>query len=194
MSISTKLLYAFAFCAGAASLHLPIFQPVSIRDSGMILAVQQSVTGDTDLYSLVVPDENWVRVDKGTIIEDADLELVGPNQFILAYVYVYCERSSLDDQVATRQEEIKEFGRDPTVFESRSLLSGSAVPVSHAVYEWHDEDTGFDQSMVVATVTKADFMVEVVGFLTDDGFDRKPLEKLVKSLRLKLGVTACQST
>jgi hypothetical protein len=194
MSFYPKVIYATALIVGAASLHIPFLQEDSRPAEGQSLAAQQRVTGDRGIYSLSVPDDNWVRVENSAIYEGADLSLYGENAKIWVVVYVDCEDVSLDDRVDFRRKEMRKYSLDMRVHENRTLLSGSSVPVSYALYEGRDKDEGYEVLMAVTTVSEKNFMVEVVGELNDGSSDLAPLEKLVKSLRLKEGVASCKES
>lgn len=161
------------------------------KPAGIALNPASEVRGDSGLYALSLPGPGWRRVPKGSIVEHADLELVGPDPGTQLVVYVNpAEDQSLDDFVDYRRRALRGEADSLAVEEVRRLLDGASVPVSFARYRSHSALFGEVETYWAATLRSEKTMIEVLGWADPSGPGPAALEGLVKSLRLLEAETA----
>ena len=165
----------------------------SPRANAEALAAGEPVYGASGLYSLTPPDGDWVRVGPDDIHEDSDLALYGVTDDVYVVVYVDCSATSIDERVRLRRNKMRDGTEDLQIVERRVLMAEENLPISSVRYSGRDVDTGVSDVSIVATVTQENFLVEVLGSITgnDQSTPVQATESLVKSLRLKEGVTSC---
>jgi hypothetical protein len=163
------------------------------RPDGQAVEAGWPVYGTSDLYSLTPVHPSWVRVGDDDIHEGADLSLYGASSDTYVVVYVRCEDMYLDQRVDFRRGEMRKYMDDITMTERRELLTGSGAPVSYADYRGTEKDGGDPGIWAATTVAEEDFLVEVVGTV-GDATEFAAMTQLVKSLRLRVGVTSCNES
>ncbi len=159
--------------------------------TGVALKPAAEIRGDSGLYALSAPGPGWRRLPKGSIAEDADLELAGPSADSQLVVYVSSAgEQSMDDIVDTRRRIIRESSDSLQIEEVRHLLGDAMVPVSYARYETRNQQLGIAEIYWVATLrrdaTRHDeaTVIEVIGWANLNGSNTTNAESLVKSLTL----------
>ena len=158
---------------------------------GVALKPAAEIRGDSGLYALSAPGPGWRRLPKGSIAEDADLELAGPGADSPLVVYVSSAgEQSMDDIVDTRRRIIRESSDSLQIEEVRHLLGDAMVPVSYARYETRNQQFGIAEIYWVATLrrdaTRHDeaTVIEVIGWTNLNRSNTTNAESLVKSLTL----------
>ncbi len=158
---------------------------------GVALEPATEIRGDSGLYALSAPGPGWRRLPKGSIAEDADLELAGPSADSQLVVYVNSAgEQSMDDIVDSRRRMIRESSTSLEIEEVRHLLGDAMVPVSYARYETRNQELGIAEIYWVATLrrdaTRHDeaTVIEVIGWANLNGSKTTNAERLVKSLTL----------
>ncbi len=159
--------------------------------TGVALEPAAEIRGDSGLYALSAPGPGWRRLPKGSIAEDADLELAGPSAASHLVVYVNpASEQSMDDTVDSRRRMIRESSASLQIEEVRHLLGDAMVPVSFARYETRNQQFGMAEIYWVATLrrdaTRQDEakVIEVIGWADPRGPNPAAAERLVKSLTL----------
>jgi len=159
--------------------------------AGVALEPATEIRGDSGFYTLSAPGPGWRRLPKGSIAEDADLELAGPGADPQLVVYVNSAgEQSMDDIVDSRRRMIRESSTSLQIEEVRHLLGEAMVPVSFARYVTHNQQLGIAEIYWVATLrrdaTRHDeaTVIEVIGWANLNGSNPTAAERLVKSLTL----------
>lgn len=152
---------------------------------GQALAPNTPTTGLTEGYSVMVNSDDWTRLENGAMSEDVDLELVGPSPDTWVIVYALRGDWTMDEIVDFRRNEIKDQVENLSSHEKRTLLAGSAVPVSHARYTGNLRDGGWRATWWVSTVIADSAAYEVLGSTTSGAASRRQIEQIAKSLRLE---------
>ncbi len=159
--------------------------------TGLALEPAAEIRGDSGLYALSAPGPGWRRLPKGSIADDADLELAGPGAQSHLVVYVSsASEQSMDDIVDSRRRMIRESSASLQIEEVRHLLGDAMVPVSFARYETRNRQFGMAEIYWVATLrrdaTRQDEakVIEVIRWAEPRGTNPAAAERLVKSLTL----------
>ncbi|MCB2099350.1 MAG: hypothetical protein KDE22_00670 [Rhodobacterales bacterium] len=103
--------------------------------TGKPLARGDTVSGSRELYSVIVPDDGWTRLDPKKHDPDADLILLGSDASTLVKVFV-SRRSSrtLDSATEARWDLLAQDAPIDAYEERREFLPGTLIPVSYARY------------------------------------------------------------
>ncbi len=159
--------------------------------AGVALEPAGEIRGDSGFYALSAPGPGWRRLPKGSIAEDADLELAGPSSGTQLVVYVNpAGDRSLDDFVDYRRMLIRESAESLEIEEVRRLLGDAMVPISYARYEIGNPILGALEVYWVATLRREATpneeatVVEVIGWADPKSPSTTDTEHLVKSLVL----------
>lgn len=140
--------------------------------------------GPSGGYQLEVRSSDWVRVENGTIAEDADLELVWRSPGTSVIVFALRGDWTMDEIVDFRRNEIQGQVHNLASNERRTLLADSGIPVSHARYTGSFRDGGGRATWWVSTVVTDTAAYEVLGSTMAGPATRREIEQIAKSLRL----------
>lgn len=170
-----------------------ICSPVAWTDQGeeRPLVASVPVRGESGLYSLTPPDDDWARVDPDRFHAGSDLSLVGPGRETRVFVWTDCDGESVEDRVSFRRGKYTAADRAVRIEERRELLDEPFVPVSYARYRKVRE--GEPELSFIATIAHGDVLVEVIGRTGSVELVGGSLEALVRSLRLKQKATSCDA-
>jgi hypothetical protein len=178
----TRLQYA-ALLPGILFIGLGVYDTYNNvwRYSGELLAKNETISSDQELYYLTVPNDGWKRIARGTISKESDLELFSTSIGASAIVYTRCGTNLQMDLVVQNRRDLlqndwDEFG----YYEERQLLREIYIPISYARYS----GTMSGQSALwwAATFITDNAAVEVVAGGMGQG-DTGQIERLIRSLR-----------
>lgn len=135
-----------------------------------------------DRFSVAASRGGWVIVAPGTIIEDAELELLGPEAAEWAVVYVTEQAGwDLDRLVENRYAEIGAVDEEVEFSEKRELAPGTNIALSFATYSGNDAIDGSFVYYVAAFVT-AERAVEIIVYTAGLQRSASGAEQLARSL------------
>jgi hypothetical protein len=133
-------------------------------------------------FSVVPPQRGWVLVAPGTVVDDAELELLGPgiSQWAVAHV---TEQAGwdLDTVVQNRYAEIRTIDEDVRLSEKRELEPGTSMAVSLTTYRGRDAIDGPFVFHVAAFVTEQR-AVELIVYSAGTASASNAAEQLARSL------------
>ena len=162
------------------------------RAKGETLAPENTIVGESGLYTLRPILGEWVKVGRDHFFEGTDLSLYGSSIRTSVLVWVDCDGESIDERVRFRREDMRDTLDDLTIEERRVLMAGSLVPVSYARYEgtWNDQTS----IILVATAAQGDVLVEVIADTTDGAEAVSELQAIIGSFELKEEATSCKDS
>lgn len=160
---------------------------------GDTLAASVPIRGESGLYTLTPPDDDWVRVGRDLYYDGTDLSLSGPGHKTTIVVWIKCDGESVEERVRFRRGERKNAFGWAQIEERRELLEKPFVPISYARY--HQIWIGIKPIVsFAATIAQGDVLVEVIGETLSAETDGESLEALVRSLQVNVEATSCSGS
>jgi hypothetical protein len=147
---------------------------------GIPLYAKQRVHNDPR-YQLRIPDDQWRRVNPGTLYADTNLELMAkdPQQWVV--VRIVEQNKGLDSYIDQRRRLLLSTKPQLKIEESRTLESGADLtPIALARYGTENPGIG-GFICYTATIATADYVVEAIG---QSPKPDSSVQALVNSLRL----------
>lgn len=124
-----------------------------IRLTGEALPVREAWVDPLGRFMFEVPRDGWKIVSSGYYSDDAEIELAGPGAGDWALVFVHEQTGwTIDDLVEFRYDQLVDS--ESEYRETRRLIEGTGVAVSHADYSGFELLDGITDYAVTSFVTE----------------------------------------